>query len=395
MPGHRTDLPRPARRCGAPAVLVASTLALAGTATPRTARGEDPDRSAGPATVLSSYGEVNVNRPRRASEAQADLRRFVLGLEHRFDEQTRMAAEVEVEHAVSSASDPGEVEIEQAYVERTFGPNWSGRAGLFLVPLGLLNESHEPTAYYGVERNFVETAIIPTTWREGGLQATARFDPGITVQAGVTTGFDLNRWDATSTEGRDSPLGSVHQELALARARDPAGHLALSWRGIPGLLLGAAGFAGNGTQGQPGKPGALVAVWDVHARWTPGRWDLAALYARGTIGDTAALNAPLAGQPTLLPAVFDGWYVQAAIRAWSSGELVLSPFARYERFDTGRSYAGLGPGLTPAALPVQGVVTAGANLTLAKGEVVVKADVQSFQQDHHRDRLDLGLGWSF
>jgi hypothetical protein len=140
---------------------------------------------------------------------------------------------------------------------------------------------------------------------------------------------------------------------------------------------------------------ALIAIWDVHARWSPGRFDLAGLYTRGTIGNTALLNAPLVGQPTLIPAVIDGWYLQAAIRAWSRRDLALSPFARYERFNTGRSYANLGPGLTPPALPTQGVITAGANFTLAGGGVVLKADVQSFQQDHEQDRLDLGLGWSF
>jgi hypothetical protein len=347
-----------------------------------------------PSTVITSYGELNLNRPRRASDAQADLRRFVLGLQHRFDERTKVVAEVEVEHAISSQSDQGEVEIEQAYVERQLGGTWSARGGLFLVPLGLLNESHEPTAYYGVERNFVETAIIPTTWREGGLQAVAAFGTGITLKLGATTSFDLNRWDATSAEGQESPLGAVHQELQLARAHDVAGHLAVDWRGVPGLLLGAAGFAGNGTQGAPGAPRGLIALWELHARWTPGPFDLSALLARGTIGDTARLNAPLVGNLSLVPAEFDGWYLQAAWRAWSRGDLVLAPFARYERFNTGRRYADLGPGLTPPARATQGVISVGANLGLAGG-VVLKADLQAFQQDHGRDRLDLGLGWSF
>ena len=79
---------------------------------------------------------------------------------------------------VASADDPGEVEVEQAYVEHQLGPVWALRAGLFLMPVGLLNENHEPTAYYGVERNFVETAIIPTTWREGGVQMVGSFDNG-------------------------------------------------------------------------------------------------------------------------------------------------------------------------------------------------------------------------
>jgi len=71
-----------------------------------------------------------------------------------------------------------------------------------------------------VERNFVENAIIPTTWREGGFQVVGELGSGLTLQGGITTGFNLNKWDATSTEGQESPLGSIHQELALASARD-------------------------------------------------------------------------------------------------------------------------------------------------------------------------------
>jgi hypothetical protein len=78
---------------------------------------------AGPATVITSYGEINYNRPtKRSQDAQADVRRFVLGYQHRFDEKTKVVTELEVEHAVSSASDPGEVEVEQAYVERQITP---------------------------------------------------------------------------------------------------------------------------------------------------------------------------------------------------------------------------------------------------------------------------------
>ena len=357
------------------------------------AAGRAEGGTAEPSTVLSSYGELNVNLPRRA-ETQADLRRFVLALLHRFDDATKLVSELEVEHAVSSASDRGEVEVEQAYIDRQLGDTWSMQAGLFLMPIGLLNENHEPTSYYGVERNFVETAIIPSTWREGGLQATAVLPQGLSLRAGLTTSFDLTRWDATSTEGQDSPLGSVHQELQLARAHDLAGHLALDWRGVPGLQLGGAAFAGNATQGAAGAPRAVVAIWDLHARWTPARFDLSALYTRATISGADRLDAALSGQPVLIPSQFDGWYVQAAFRAWARAEMSLSPFLRYEEWNTGRRYPDLGPGRTPAPLPTQGVATAGLSLFIASG-VVVKADVQSFRRDHDQDRLDLGLGWSF
>lgn len=347
-----------------------------------------------PSTVLTSYGEINYNRPTRAGQdAQADVRRMVLGFQHRFDERTKVVTELEVEHAVASAGDPGEVAVEQAYVEHQITPGAALRAGLFLMPVGLLNENHEPTAYYGVERNFVETAILPSTWREGGVQVVGNFDNGLTAQGGLTTSFDLGKWDATSGEGKSSPLGAVHQEMALAKGHDIAGFGALNWRGIPGLLLGGSVFTGQATQAQAG-PKAGITLWDAHARWTPGRWDLSTLYARGSISNTAALNAPLVGNPSLIPKNFDGFYVQGAYKIWAQGDYALSPFLRWERFNTASSYAYLGQGLTPDAARNERVVTVGANLRIAQG-VVLKADYQRFQENADWNRVNLGLGWSF
>jgi len=352
-----------------------------------------PARTTGE-TRLTSYGEVNLGVPvHHPEDAVADLRRVVIGLERSVDEDTEIALELEVEHAVTSAEDPGEVEIEQAFVSRRLGSVWSVRAGLLLVPAGLLNRSHEPTTYNGVERNLVETAIIPTTWREGGVAVGASTAGGVAVQAGITTGFDLSRWDAASTDGQESPLGSIHQEMALARARDPSFFAAVDWRGVPGLHLGASGFAGRASQGQPGLPRCGVALWDLRARWGPGALQISALYARGAFTNSAAFNAPLVGSPTLLPASFDGWYVEAAYRLWSGERDWLVPFARVEQANTGRTYADLGPGLTPSPRPTETVFTAGASYHLGP-EVVVKADWQRFDVTDE-SRVSLGLGWSF
>ena len=336
------------QRAAAPATAAASApaaaVAAAPPAAPSTAQGPG---LAEPTTAIVSYAEISYSRPTNDTKnTVADLGRFVLGYQHRFDEKTKVVTELEVEHAVSSAGDRGEVEVEQAYVERQLSRDYSARAGLFLIPAGLLNENHEPNAYYGVFRNFVETAIIPSTWREGGLQIVGSYDNGLTAQAGVTTGFDLTKWDATSTEGAESPLGSIHQELQLAKARDLSVFGALNWRGVPGLHVGGSLFTGGATHGQS-PTSARVTLWDLHARYTPGRFDLSGVYSRGTISNTAALNAPLVGNPTLIPQSFDGWYAQAAYRAWSNADYSLAPFVRYEEFNTARSFADLGAGLTP------------------------------------------------
>jgi hypothetical protein len=353
-----------------------------------------PRPEAEAATILGGYGEVNFRAYTQGdrSRNQADVRRLVLGVSHRFDDRTRIVTELEVEHAVSSADDKGEVEIEQAYLEHQLNEAWGLRAGLFLMPFGLLNEHHEPNAFYGVDRNFVETAIIPSTWREGGVQLYASFQNGLAVQAGVSTGFNLGKWDAGSTEGRQAPLASVHQELSLARSHDFAVFAALNWRGLPGLLLGGSWFSGGASQAQPGLPAMTVALWDLHARWTPGAWDLSALYAAGGISHSAAFNASLEGA-NLVPERFHGWYGQAAYHLWSSGSYALAPFVRYEATNTAAAFASLGP-LSPAPAPTQGVWTVGANFNLAPS-VVIKADLQRFRQDRGNDRVNLGFGWSF
>jgi hypothetical protein len=359
--------------------------------TPMVANADQPQTP-----TFFGYGELNYTRPREdSSGAQADVGRFVIGVGYRFDDRTRFVSELEVEHSVSSAEDPGEVEVEQAYIERELTNGVFAKAGLFLIPAGLLNESHEPTRYYGVFRNFVETAIIPTTWREGGFSVQGKTDGGLTWDVGLTTGFDLSKWDASSeSEGQESPLGSIHQELALARAKNLSGFGALNYTGVPGLTVGGSLFTGGAGQGQPGFDDAKVTLWEGHARWNPGRWQVSGLYAHGHISDTQAINLTLVGNPVLIPEDFFGWYVESAYQAVEGASWSLTPFIRYETFNTGSSYANIGAGFTPAALDDQKVWTVGANWVIAPG-VVVKADYVDFRSSSEGDRYDLGVGYQF
>jgi hypothetical protein len=350
------------------------------------------------APTFFGYGEIGYSRPRdETAQTSADLSRFVLGIGYQFDERTHFTSELELEHAVSSASDQGEIEVEQAYIDRDLGHGIFAKAGLMLIPSGLLNENHEPTRYYGTFRNLVETAIIPTTWREGGLAFQGNTAGGLRWDVGVTTGFDLSKWDATSTEGQESPLGSIHQELSLAKARSLSTFGALNYTGVSNLKVGASVFTGGASQGQPGFGDARVMLWETHARWQPGNFDLAALYAHGHISDTQAINTTLVGNPTLIPESFFGWYVQGAYRLFQDRSFPLTPFLRFERLNTAASYAPIAAGLTPLVAPDKQVWTSGFNLGIARG-VVVKADYLWFRNkagSSDSDRLNLGLGYQF
>ena len=136
-------------------------------------------------------------------------------------------------------------------------------------------------------------------------------------------------------------------------------------------------------------------MWETHARWQPGPFDFAALYARGTISDTEALNLTFIGQPTPVPQAFWGSYVQAAWRnAWSYQDYALAPFTRYEWVNTAASYAPVPQGLGVPTAPTEGVWTIGANFFVTPN-IVFKADYQQFKADSSRDSFQLGLGLNF
>ncbi|MBS0374496.1 MAG: porin [Proteobacteria bacterium] len=368
---------------------------------------------------LWGYGEAYYMRPTRiGASTEFDLARAVFGIGYRFDDRTVFNSEFEVEHAVSSAGDRGEVEVEQFFIDHQLA-DWAGvKAGLFLMPFGLLNEHHEPTNFYGVQRNFVETLIIPSTWREGGVALHGATTSGWRWDAGLTTGLNLQGWEANPEDplyrtayelggGDAAPFQAMHQELQFARAQNLSQYLSLGYTGVPGLLAGAAVFTGKTAlpAQPPGLPDVRATLWEAHARWTRGAADLSAVYARGTLSNTAAYNLANPGSSNPLPAAFLGYYLQGAYTVWQNDRYRLAPFVRVERYDLGASYDGIAPGFAtvPVGLAADGkpwpqprdrVWTAGANFYL-NPHVVLKADYQHFSENPDLTRVDLGLGLSF
>ncbi len=349
-----------------------------------------------PSTSIVSYGEFNYNRFRDAERTtRADLRRFVFGFNHRFNDRLTFHSEVEVEHAVVSKDDSGEVEIEQAWLNYRFNDALNAKGGLFLIPLGILNETHEPPTYYGVERNEVETRIIPTTWREMGFGVHGLLGEALKYDVGITTGFNSGKLDDPTVGIR-----TAHQEGQLAAAHDLSVYGALNYR-RPGLLIGGGVFTGNTGQNGQTNPllkgvSARLTLWDVHAKYSVGRLDLQALYAAGTIGDADRLNAAIlasSATPFAAPKTLKGAYVQAAYHAYKQGDLDVAPFIRLERFDI-KQQEDAANGLLQDPNNLERVRTIGINFWVHP-QVVLKTDLQRYHADKSKDRFNVGLGYMF
>jgi hypothetical protein len=264
-----------------------------------------------------------------------DFLRVVAYLGYKFSDRWVLNTEIEYEHAVTGEDAGGEVAVEFAYVDYMHSREFAARAGLVLMPMGLVNELHEPTAFLGARRPDVERFILPTTWREIGAGAYGEAGP-FAYRGYVTS--SLNSAGFTAANG----IRGGRQQGSEALARDWALSGRLDYVGLAGLLVGGSVFSGETGQGRETPDGdeisARTTVYDFHADWRwRGLW-LRALYAGSSIGEATEVNEAngFTGDQSI-GSRQEGWYVQGAFDLFSlvpGAKVSLAPYVRYEQYDT-------------------------------------------------------------
>jgi hypothetical protein len=328
-------------------------------------------------TSLGAYGEMHYNN--LDSKDEMDFHRFVMFLGHEYNENIRMFSEIELEHSLSGDGKPGEVELEQAYVEFDLNDQTRARGGLFLLPVGLINETHEPPVFYGVERNPVEKNIIPTTWWEGGASVLGRFGEGFSYDLAVTSGLDVDQTGSKSYLIRDG-----RQKVAEARADDLAYTGRIKWTGMPGVELALSGqYQSDITQGDQGVDATL---FEAHADIRRGPWGLRALFARWDLGDSGTINTsdPAAvGRDEQM-----GWYVEPSVRG-AIGNLP-GEFGAFVRYNVWDNNAGSSNDTEEKQ------INFGVNYWPIE-DIVLKLDVQNQDNEGRADDngFNLGVGYQF
>lgn len=324
------------------------------------------------ATHIGGYGELHYNS--LDSKDEIDFHRFVLFFGHRFNDWIRFSSEVELEHALvkdtSNASGPGEVELEQAYLDFDLTPNHTARAGLFLVPVGIVNETHEPPVFYGVERNPVETNIIPATWWEGGAGLHGRLGTGFGYDLALTSGFKVPTTGSNAYKVRDG-----RQKVAKADANNGAVTARIKWTGIPGVGVAATVHRQSDiAQGTIADSVAGTAIlWETHATLERGPFGLRVLYANWDLDGS--------GPKALGRDEQKGWYVEPSFR-------VSPKFSVFARFNVWDNEAG------DATDSKKKQKDFGFNYWPHE-QVVLKFDVQRQSGTVNDDGFNLGVGYMF
>jgi hypothetical protein len=276
--------------------------------------------------TFGGYGEVLYQNLEGQRIDTADVLRAILYTGYKFNDRTIFNSEIEYEHANTERS--GQVEVEFAYLDYLLRPSFNIRSGLVLMPIGFTNEQHEPTSFYASRRSLVDNRIIPTTWNEIGVGAFGETGP-ISYRAYLTTSLSSDGISATGIRG-------ARQRGSQAKANDLAVVARVDWQPVVGTTLGLSGYQGD--TGHEKNFSGRVTLAEAHAETRFRGLVLRGLYARGTIGDAAAINASrnLTGAASVGER-FGGWYGEAAYEITptvGNRELSIIPHGRYEQFDT-------------------------------------------------------------
>ena len=314
---------------------------------------------------IGGYGEVVAGFSAERGDT-TDALRAVTYFGYRFDETWMFDSEIEFEHG-------DEIGVEFAFIEGRINDDLHVRIGHLLVPMGLVNELHEPTTFWSVERPLTERTVLPSTWHENGLGAYG------TAGGFAWRGYLMNGFDADGFLLAENGLRKGRQKGSQASAESLAAVVRLDWEGTPGVLVGASAYRGDSGQ-TPGGPDFATTIWDLHGEWQCGAWRLRGLYADATVDEAALLATPAASEE------LGGWYLEGGYDLYAGGSAALIPFARYESVDLQDGVAGGATDVVTLGLAWQPIP-----------QLIFKLDWQRLDSDGsgREDVLGLAVGWIF
>jgi len=352
---------------------------------------------------LGGYGEVlyeNYGSQDQSSNPsgkidQLDFLRNIIYVGYRFNEKFLFNSEIEFEHG-STSSGVGSVSVEFAYIDYLHSDLLNIRAGMVLVPMGFVNELHEPIAYLSTERSRTESVIIPSTWRSNGF---GLFGSGDKVDYRVFLIQSLNATAVGSSPASgfsSAGFRGGRQKGAKGAAQDFAIVGRLDYHAAKGLMFGGSFFAGQTAQDAKDISGNQISGWthilEAHAEYRLSGLELRALYAHSFLEDASSI-ASLVGSD--VGSQMQGFYIEAGYDLFDtldfSEKLIL--FSRLEKLNTQHKLAS---NLTQDRSKNGSYLTLGLNFQPL--DLIVVKGAYQFQKnkaDTGVNQWDISLGYVF
>ena len=341
--------------------------------------------------TIGGYAQIDYNEPDGSDAGKLDVHRLVMLFGYKFTDKISFLTEIELEHVK-------EVYVEQAFVNYNVNANFNIKGGLMLIPMGIVNEYHEPPTFYGVERPGVDHDIVPTTWREIGVGVSGKFDNlSLKYQAYIFNGFVSYKDGEGTLRGKDG-LRKGRQKAAESIINSPNLSVKFDYYGILGLKLGLAGYFGNTQTDDSSLEASTVGVSMIgfDARYRLQNLELRGQYIFTNLSGTEDYN-DLTGKD--LGSKMDGLYGEVAYNIMplihKKTDKKLALFTRYEKINTHKQTAG---NLEPNKAYDRDIITSGVDFKIAPG-VAIKADYQWFGnaelENNSKKQFNAGIGIMF
>jgi len=350
---------------------------------------------------LGAYVQIDYNQPfgnTVRKNGSLDVHRLVTFMGFKFNDRTHFVTEIEIEHVK-------EVFVEQAFLSYRIDEKFNFRAGLILIPMGILNEYHEPPTYNGVERPNLDSKIVPTTWRELGVGFSGTFDDlSLKYQLYILNGF--NGYDGSGKFRGTDGFRKGRQKGANSFMSAPNLSTKIDYYGIIGLKLGLAVYYGKSQSSMydgldmdnvdavktADSSVVRITMLGLDVRYQNKGFEARAQYILASVSNTTQYNAFTGND---LGSLMMGFYVEAGYNVLkfikdTRNKMVI--FARYENYNT---HAHVDDGLNKNYAFNRTDISVGLGFKVADG-AVFKADYQLFKNADtsvdDTNQFNLGVG---
>ncbi|HIC11883.1 MAG TPA: porin [Sulfurimonas sp.] len=331
---------------------------------------------------IGGYGEMYASDGGNGKSI-VDVYRFVPYIGYKFTDNIILNVELEFEHGGSqitslnvekdsdgfvtdaSLSQKGEyAKVEFMYLDFLINKSFNLRLGNMLVPMGIINERHEPTLFTTVQRPGTSKYLIPSTWHESGIMAYGNIVDGLVYKFFVQTALKPKD---SGTKWIRNGRGAAYKNKDIK----PGVTARIDYTGLDGLNTGVSVY--NDEQ---------LLMYDAHIDYKVSGARVYGVYTATTRSDATAGQVDSA----------NGGYLNASfdVLSLTSMEQALPLFVQYET-------------ITPEASTVGEVdgdsidtITIGANF-FPHPQVVLKADYAMVTEKGEPDNniASISMGFIF
>ena len=318
---------------------------------------------------IGGYGKMDYTNylDRDGSNDKLDIYRFIMYVGYQFTDNIKLVSELEWEHGGREKTG-GYGIVEQAYLDFRVNDALNFKVGHVIVPVGMVNLYHEPTAFYSVARPGTEKHIIPSTWHENGLMAHGSFDGGLSYQAGIIAGLNATKKDGSAI----GSIRSMRQNGQKSKAEDFGFVGRIDYKSAM-FNVGGSYYTGDAGQGVAGVD-VTTSVGEVHAGFNYAGFKVQGLYAINEIDGNQGTDTK-----------GEGYYANVA---YTFGEW--TPFAQYEKFDKDDSQT---EGVTTDI--ILGLNWNPTSNVVLKADYVISKTNEGAAGDKDDNRFELGMGYNF